>query len=303
MTSVAFDKAADAFLMAMDDAPLGTIFKDQTTKDWMETSVHRALTKLQAAAYHCLNVDRLLKNAHAMATARTRSGNSPGVPKPGTTRTSGTFPVSEVAYEIDAFLASARASVDFSANIIALHLGMNRRTGVTTVLDCLEKTPNSPFTFVLRERAWITVLKTYRDECVHFRTLRARIGYEAVRSMDVAAETTIPFVVSEGISPYDDQPDTRARRAFQFAMGEDFFPAGLSRTESRGSSTAQDGTEILFQHSIRYETVPGYLPADEFCRHHLDRLRKFTAYLLKQVPKVGFVLQRRPVRSQPRSRP
>ena len=56
-------KASDAFLHAMDSAPVGsgTIFKDSITKEWMETAVLRAFGKMCAAAYHVDNVAHLVE--------------------------------------------------------------------------------------------------------------------------------------------------------------------------------------------------------------------------------------------------
>ncbi len=298
MTNKDVYEAADVLLKALDKAPLGkgTIFKDQTAKDWMETSVHRALAKLDAAAYHCSNVGRLVEGAHEKAkkalSDHSRSVHDLRV-KNLKTRTSGTVAVQEIAYEIDAFLAASRASVDFSANIIALHLGMTRRTGVTSVLGWLDKNPCPPFAFVIEGRAWIENLKAYRDECVHFRTLRAQVGFEAERTKGVTAKATMPFFVAENITPANDRPDTRARRAFEFALGDDFLPEGFSRIETRGSFTADDGTELQFEHTIRYDPPPGYVLAEEFCSRHLDKLREFTASVFEKAPTPGFALQRR----------
>ena len=62
MTRTEVQTAADTFLKALDAAPTGsgTVLKDQGSKDWMETSVLRALAKLDAAAYHCSGVSGTL---------------------------------------------------------------------------------------------------------------------------------------------------------------------------------------------------------------------------------------------------
>ena len=302
MTNKDVGEAADLFLKALDQAALGkgTIFKDQTAKDWMETSVHRALAKLNAAAYHYANVSRLVEDAHERAekalSNHSRSVHNLPV-KNMKTRASGTFAVQEIAYEIDAFLAASRASVDFSANILALHLGMTRRTGVTSVLGWLNKNPCPPFAFVLDGKAWIESLKAYRDECVHFRTLRAQVGYEAERTRGVTAKATMPFFVAENILPADDRPDTRARRAFEFALGDDFLPEGFSRIETQGSFTADDGSEVRFEHTIRYDPSPGYVLAEDFCSRHLDKLHEFTVSVFQKSLTAGFALQRRTANS------
>jgi hypothetical protein len=56
--------AAEISSKAVDAAPTGTgaILKGRASKDWMETSVLRAISKLDAASYHCANVARLVQS-------------------------------------------------------------------------------------------------------------------------------------------------------------------------------------------------------------------------------------------------
>jgi hypothetical protein len=69
VTSKDVYNAGDTFLRALDAAPTGagTVLKDSASKDWMETSVLRALAKLDAAAYHCSTVAHLIESAHEKA--------------------------------------------------------------------------------------------------------------------------------------------------------------------------------------------------------------------------------------------
>lgn len=145
--------SAEKFLKTIDAAPTGrgTVLKDQTAKDWMETSVLRALTKLDAAAYHCANVARLAQSAHEKAKSMAGPLELPRSPKliPGKMSVSGTLSVQEIAFELDAFLAASRASIDFGGGVLALHLGMNRRTSISKVLDTLTKASKPPFALLL----------------------------------------------------------------------------------------------------------------------------------------------------------
>ena len=168
--------AADTFLKALDAAPMGagTVLKDQASKGWMETSVLRALAKLDAAAYHCSTVAHLVESAHEKAQTFAGPVEYPSVTKlkPTKMTVAGTFSVQEIAFGIDAFLAAARAGIDFGGTILALHLGMNRRTSISKVLEFLKKAPKPPFAFLLPWVPRIENLKAYRDECVHYRALR-----------------------------------------------------------------------------------------------------------------------------------
>ena len=137
MTSEDVYSAADIFLKALDAAPIGTgaILKEVASKDRMETLVLRAISKLYAASYHCSNVARLVQSAHEEAKALARALKHPTNAEFQTTARSigageilqgakGAFPVQEIAFEIDAFLAASRGSIDFGGRVVGLHLGI-----------------------------------------------------------------------------------------------------------------------------------------------------------------------------------
>jgi hypothetical protein len=288
--------ASDAFLHSLDGAIIGsgTIFKDTVTKEWMETAVLRAFAKIEAAEYHASNVARRVVQKHEKLKPSPGLTASDEKPKGTVVRVQGTFPVQEIAYEIDAFLAAARAAIDFLANILALHLGMNHRSGISSVRKHLKKFAHSPFTFLLDYEEWIDSLKDYRDECVHYRALRGYSGYEAIRQDDTTVEARIPFVIPKRIR--SDMPDTRARRAF----GTDSLE-GLSRFESTGRVSSNDGTTRVIQLTVGYEPAPGYILAESFCMQHQNTLRAFAVRLLNEVPKLGFALQKAEKHGKPAS--
>ena len=292
MTSKDVYNSAEKFLKTLDAAPTGggTVLRDQSSKDWMETSVLRALAKLDAAAYHCATVARLVESAHEKAKTIAGPLELPPSPKlkPTKMSVSGTFSVQEIAFEIDAFLAASRASIDFGGSVLALHLGMNRRTSISKVLEFLTKTPKPPFAFLLAWTSWIESLKTYRDECVHYRALRTQTGYEAVRRQGVLAIAILPFVIPKVIG--QDQPDTRAER---FGLYRDHaHPEGLDKHESWGEVTMDDRTTQVLEHSITYSPANGYVRVEEFCAEHLDNLREFLASVFEECLVAKLTLQR-----------
>ena len=286
--------AADIFLKALDAAPTGarTVLKDQASKDWMETSVLRALAKLDAAAYHCSTVARLIESAHDEAKALAGPVEYPSTAnlKPTKMTVAGAFSVQEVAFEIDAFLAAARASIDFGGTLIALHLGMNRRTSISKVLDFLNKTPKAAFASLLLRAPWIESLKAYRDECVHYRALRTQTGYEAVRLKGALAIAILPVVVPQEIG--EDQPDTRAER-YGMHRDDEGLPEGLDKSECWGEVTMGDGGAHVLEHSICYSPAAGYVRVEEFCAQHLDKLREFLVHAFEEALTAKFTLQRR----------
>jgi hypothetical protein len=292
VTSTDVYSSAENFLKALDAVPTGdgTVLKDQASKDWMETSVLRALAKLDAAAYHCSTVARLVESAHEKA--KTISGPVELPPSSKLKRTkmsaAGTFSVQEIAFEIDSFLAATRASIDFGGTVLALHLGMNRRTSISKVLEFVTKAAKPPFAFLLAWKSWIESLKTYRDECVHYRALRTQTGYEAVQRKGLFAVAILPFVIPKVIG--QDQPDTRAQR---FGLYRDHaLPEGLDKQESLGEITMDDGTTRVMEHSICYSPANGYVRVEVFCAQHLDKLREFLVSVLEECLAAKFTLQR-----------
>ena len=271
--------AADGFLQALDAAPIGTqsILKDQTIKDWIETSLHRALKRLDAAQYHAAKVAHLVEQLNKKATEHASKLKVPKNPKV-TVHITSTSSMDEIAFEVDAFLAAARSCLDFAANILARHLGMHPKTSISDILGALKKAKQPAFPFLTTWQPWIDRLKKYRDECVHYRTLRAQAGHEAVYKEGSIAQTSIPVVLREEIGK--DEPDTRAMR--MFAADAD-LPVGLDRTESWGGATFPDGTDYMFQHEISYETAPGYIHVEKFCEQHLAQLQQFLVELLAEI--------------------
>jgi len=253
--------------------------------------VLRALGKLDAATYHCSNLASRVQSSHKNAKTLAGKLGDPANAKvqPDMTRVSGVFSVREIAFEIDAFLAAARASIDFGGTLLALHLGMNGRTSITRVLQSVEKSPMGGFAFLLGWAPWIEALKRYRDECVHYRTLRPRTGYEAARRKGALAVAVMPFVIPQEIA--SDQPDTRATR---FGMGrDDDYPlVGLDKIESWGTVRFDNGNSEVVDHSIEYIPSKGYVRVEDFCAQHLEKLREFLIELFEAALKAKFAFQK-----------
>jgi hypothetical protein len=289
VTRRAVYKAGDLFLRALDDASptAGSVLKDQTSKDWMETSVLRALTRLDAAAYHHANIERLVKTGiDTVAKRPVTTKHSAEAELGSEMRTAGTFSVQEIAFEVEAFLAATRSCIDFGGSLLALHLGMNRRTSITKILDFVNSKSSPPFGFLPSWAPWIESVKEYRDECVHFRTLRTQTGYETVRRNGVVARAIRPLVIPE--IPSGDSPDTRLMRMLSL---ENELPVGLNRFESSGS-VSRNGVLQRIGHSINYEPARGYMRVEDFSGRNLAKLCEFLVELFDETLAAKFTRQR-----------
>ena len=184
----------------------GALFKDNLARQWMESCIIRALKKLQAAEYHHANIRSEARDLYKAArqAARTFRGTHGKMFARGEK--------DQIAFELDAFLAATRASIDFVSAMLALHVkGMNRRTGSTRLLKKLETNPTSPFRRLFKEwQEWIEEVKEYRDECIHYQTIYMSGGYQIESRCGKNVATIIPVLVPQKILP--DRPTTRAGR-------------------------------------------------------------------------------------------
>jgi hypothetical protein len=195
-------------------------------------------------------------------------------------------PASEIAYELDALLAAIRSSIDFSARVLGLHLGMDRRISVTKVLNVVKTTPNHPFSFLLGWASWIGSIKRYRDECTHYRALRLQTGYEAIQRHGVLASTLRPVVIP--LVHGNDQPETRMDQIMYYPLE---YPVGLDRSHGSTTVRAQDGTIERFEHSVEYTPADGYILVEQFSSRNVRRLENFLTAVLTEASKAKFTFQ------------
>lgn len=274
-----FEKVA-VVLTVLDKAPIGTpnaLFQHQSGKDWMETSLLRALGKLKAAEYHVANIRRHIDELHKVAEEAARSLESTTQTTFGTAASATMLSRTEqnqIAYELDAFLAAGRACIDFVASMFALYVGMNRRTGVTKLLK-MHGNPGFPFGVLLSKwQKWIEDIKEYRDECIHYRTIRMTGGYKVVSKGQKIVSAVIPVVVAETVQP--DVPDTRRNR--MGALADVVEISGISVEMSNCVRiTGNDGNEEVTDLEINFMPTLGYVPVEKFSEQHLANLQQFVS--------------------------
>lgn len=152
-------------------------YRDELGMQWMHSCIVRAIRKLAATEYHCANIDAEVQRSHDFAE---RSAQTFGM------TSGGMFAFEEkvkIAYELDAFLAAARACIDFIAGMLSLHLRLDRRTSITSLLVRAERKPTAAFSSLLTKwKEWIELVKKYRDECIHYRAIEATGGFRLLES-------------------------------------------------------------------------------------------------------------------------
>jgi hypothetical protein len=270
----------DALLDVLASAPVGTpgaLFRTERGKQWMESCVIRAIRKLQAAEYHCTNISSEIRELNKTARKAARSFKG----KQGKM-----FARSEkdkIAYELDAFLAAVRSCIDFVSGMLALHMGMNRRTGSTSLLKKLK--PTSPFSGLLtRWQQWIGQVKEYRDEYVHYRTLYMSGGFEIESRAGKSVATIVPVLVPEEVLP--DKPTTRVGRNLMMLV-DIHKNIGIEGVPPCPKGPMSDAGEKVMEILAEFERDK-YVPVEDLCGQHLKKLHQFVSESFKEVHPLKF---------------
>lgn len=281
----------DAFFAALDSAELaeGTALTSDGSKQWLETSLLRALARASAAQYHLNRLREKIRKIHARKDELVKSMEADpmtGLGPIAVARVQMRRPVDPIAFELEAFLAAARSSIDFTAQALAKFIkGIKHVRSITALRDMAKRGPGEPFApFITKWDAWIGALKDYRDQFTHLRTLRGESGYRVTRRGPKVCGVAIPFVIPE--APIEkDEPDTRLTRML--------FEDELSRvdvTSSHGLVTHPDGTTEVLEMSEEMTPTAGYVEVSTFCQRHLDQLRGFIAEAMEEMKATNFKL-------------
>jgi hypothetical protein len=75
---------------------------------------------------------------------------------------------------------------------------------------------------------------------------------------------------------------------------DDCLIEGLNKSESWGEVTMNDGSALVLEHSISYFPANGYVPVEDFCAQHLEKLREFLVQIFEETPKAKFTFQKQP---------
>jgi uncharacterized protein YyaL (SSP411 family) len=275
---------ADKLLDVLDKAPVGTsgvLFKDNLARQWMESCIIRAVKKLQAAEYHHANVVSEIRELHK--TARRAAKSFKGTRGKMFTRVE----KDKIAFELDAFLASARSCIDFTSGMLALHIkGMHRRTGSTRLLELVKKDSAAPFHGLLTKwQEWIEEVKKYRDECIHYQTIYVSGGFEIESRGGKKVATIIPVLVPKEILP--DKPTTRTGRNAMMLV-DIHKNIGIEGVPPHAKGPLSDDAKKVMEILAEFKRDEGYIPVEDFCGQHLEELHQFVWESFREVLPLKF---------------
>jgi hypothetical protein len=277
-----FEKA-DSVLQALFEAPVGAsgaLFTDELGKQWMQSCITRAVRKLKAAEYHCVNIDAEIRRSRELAEQSAQ-----------TVMTHGSMLMFEeketIAYELDAFLAASRGCIDFIARMLSLHLqGMDRKTSITRLLERAEREPTASFSSLLTKwKEWFELVKKYRDECIHYRAIDATGGFKIDVKDGEKILTVIPVLVPERI-PHD-KPTIRGPGAGKL-LTEIHQSVGIVGVPPLAVGPLSESAKRVMEMMEPIAEGNGYIRVERFCQQHLGSLHQFVSESFDEVLMLKF---------------
>ncbi len=245
------------------------IFKKTEDKEHYETRLMFAVRKRQAAKYHMDNMVESLARVAARAKEQAAASKKKKLGPAAKFTMSATRPSNDCAHELVAFLAALRSGLDFLTMAASRSLPGTTAHSIHTLMKMAGKGQSAPvLAVVAKHLAWLTQLKDYRDEVVHRLVVQQPVTGWKVSHNGKSSTAILPVVVPKSIPKLI--LDTRRSR-----MMDAELPLGLDMYESTGAVTYADGTEKIFEHTIRYSPADGYMPIDKFMRDHLKAYDAF----------------------------
>lgn len=246
------------------------IFKKIEDKEHYETRLMFAVRKRQAAKYHMDNILESLAQAVAQAKEHATASKKMKLGSAAKFTMATTRPSNDCAHELAAFLAALRSGLDFLTMSASRSLPGTTAHSIHTLMKMVEKGQSAPvLDVVAKHLVWLNQLKDYRDEIVHRLVIQQPATGWKVSHNGKTSTAILPVVVPASIPKF--MLDTRRSR-----MMDAELPLGLDMFESTGGVTYSDGSEKVFEHTIKYTPADGYMPIDKFMRAHL---RAYDAFL------------------------
>jgi len=276
-------EAIDQYFSNMDDAPIGgnSIFQDDSAKEKHETIIMYAFRKFSAAIYHSENVRRFLAdessdlNSRKILDSDTFTNNTRA--KISVRKTADHF-----VYELAAFFAASKSSLDFISGASSLYLNGINTDSIKTLIRCVDRNTGSGIIFdVTNEHlSWLKEVREYRHHLVHRMIISTSIGHEVYRRGQIVKTAKHPVVVPESTPAYF--PDTRRAR-----MMED-EPRGLNSNSFEGFVKYPDEIEQLVEFSTEYTPAKGYVEISSLMAIHLNHLGNFFCDMISAMKSMNY---------------
>jgi hypothetical protein len=260
----------EALFELLDNALLApaTILKSDGQKQHYETLLMFAFRKRQAAIYHRGRVDDL-SNEKQKETNRILAKGKISL---GPSVTQMTAKVSksanEFTYELSAFFAAIRSSIDFLARLLGEHSKAIEVGSITTYLKLIKAGKVGPTLDVVgKHEAWLVHLQDYRDYLIHRLVIGAISGGQREFKNGQWINTIYPIAVPDETPTH--VPDTRVFRAMDDP--ENKFDVRSSEL----SVTYPGGKAELFERTFELTPQKGYIRIEKLMDRELKAFESF----------------------------
>lgn len=285
MAQPPYTEALEQLLKRLDAAKASNshpIFKNLDDKEHYETRLMFAVRKRQAAKYHMDNMvesiarDLAKASKHATIKKKEKQGSASNFTM------SVTRPSGDCAHELAAFLAALRSGLDFLTMAACRSLPGTTAHSIQTLMSMVAKGQTAPILAVVTEHlGWLNQLKDYRDEIIHRLVIQQPDTGWKVSHNGKTSIAVLPVVVPKRTPRF--MADTRRSR-----MMDADLPLGLDFHESIGKETRPDGSERVFEHTIKYSPAVGYTPIEKFMRKHVGSYDAFLNDVFVLLAKLNF---------------
>ncbi len=315
------------YLDQMDQVQPGptTIFKTYSSQIDLETKIWHYYHKIEATSHHTARVVKLSNEVRNRLKEMVETMPI-GLDK-GTTEISVTLENREILFEIDAFFAAARSSLDFLASIISRYIkGLDIDT-FKRADKILGKSSHAVAKTVKESWAnWAEDLVTYRDHLLHRGVLPTTVGTHVMVTTPGSTDSSIDNILSSDRFgptspivfplPLKPNPKTRITRLDASESQEQVLPTGVvestvtvrsstggklrgitvtaSQGRTVGPITAKISSEISLSGEAASKTVKayhletGYVEGEALCRQYLYRLLTLGYDVINQLMQLKF---------------
>jgi hypothetical protein len=258
----------------LDKAKLApaTILKTEAQKEHYETLLMFAFRKQQAARYHRDRVDELLTAKQEETENHLAKSRSATMPSSRLNAVHMTMKISKTAnefiYELSAFYAAIRSSIDFLARLLGEHSKAIEVGSITTFLKFVKSGKVGPTVDVVAKHTiWLVHLQDYRDYLVHRLVIGATSGGQREWKNGQWINTAYPIAVPAETPKH--VPDTRLFRAMKDPESNfDIFT-------SEASITYPDGMTKMIERTVEMTPRDGYIRIEKLMGKELNAFDAF----------------------------
>jgi len=268
------------------------IFKTESSKIDLETKCWHLYRKLEAATYHCNNIQAL--HGKLERNIRKWAKNKMKGAKPGEKHQL-EIESKKILFEFDAFLAAARSSLDFMASIISRYI---RDKDTDEYRGLIKNLPEGPFKEVIVKNYedWAKNLIDYRDYLLHRGIIEKAVAcYDYTKNPDYK-NSEIGKILQPPILkhkrpvicplPRIPNPADRITRYEMFGMQEE-LPRGLNQTKAKVEIRLR-GREVYRKEESAYEVSEGFIEARQLSVDYWSNTLNLALQILKELKKLEF---------------